>query len=347
MTFADDYYAEAERLNLVPHWRREHGRPTSGAMAPYVWRWSDLEPLVRQSDQFEESNTKADRRSIALVNPGFTGGQHGTTATISLAVQMMRPGEVATAHRHTPAAIRFMVHGEGAYTVVDGERIDLGDRDLVLTPAMMWHDHAIKDTAPEPLIWLDALDSPLINFLQTFIWEPYWEDQQPVTREQGHSLDRIGNGLMQAFDRKGADRTLAIPYRWDTALAAIQGMRREDPYDGFAMEYANPLDGGHTLPTLSCGLQRLPVGTATLAHRHTYSCIYHVVHGEGETIVNGTSMRWKEGDIFVVPSWMWHEHANRGIDEALLFTVSDLPVIEAANILVEEQGTHQEVEATV
>ena len=38
-----------------------------------------------------------------------------------MGAQMVRPGEFAPAHRHTMGAIRFVVEGHGAATVVEGE----------------------------------------------------------------------------------------------------------------------------------------------------------------------------------------------------------------------------------
>ena len=52
------------------------------------------------------------------------------------------PGEIARAHRHSGAALRFIIEGRGGYTVVNGERVPMFPGDLVLTPNWSWHDHA-------------------------------------------------------------------------------------------------------------------------------------------------------------------------------------------------------------
>ena len=52
------------------------------------------------------------------------------------------PGEVARAHRHTIAALRFIIESDGGYTNVNGEPIPMRLVDLVLTPNWAWHDHA-------------------------------------------------------------------------------------------------------------------------------------------------------------------------------------------------------------
>jgi hypothetical protein len=50
------------------------------------------------------------------------------------------PGEIARAHRHTPAALRMIVESTGGYTVVNGDVVRMLDGDLVLMPNWTWHD---------------------------------------------------------------------------------------------------------------------------------------------------------------------------------------------------------------
>ena len=47
------------------------------------------------------------------------------TSTIYIGLQLLLPGETAPAHKHTPSAARIVVEGEGAYTVVDGEKLPM------------------------------------------------------------------------------------------------------------------------------------------------------------------------------------------------------------------------------
>jgi hypothetical protein len=42
-------------------------------------------------------------------------------------------------------------------------------------------------------------------------------------------------------------------------------------------------------------------------------------------------------DCFAIPNWAWHEHINRSkSDEAILFSVNDIPIVEAFNLYREE-----------
>ena len=113
------------------------------------------------------------------------------------------------------------------------------------------------------------------------------------------------------------------------------------------MEYANPVTGGHSLPTLALKLQRLAPGFRTAAHRHTSSVVYHVAKGEGFSVIDGKRLDWSKGDTFVLPSWLPHEHGADSFDDAVLFTMSDLPIIEAMGLYREEEVAPQEVTGTI
>src|SRR6201747_1779790 len=100
---------------------------------------------------------EAERRVLVLENPGLAG-QYRITHSLFAGLQLIMPGEVAPAHRHTPSALRFIVEGEGAYTAVAGEKLPMKPGDFVVTPAWSWHDHGNHGTAP--VVWLDGLDTP-------------------------------------------------------------------------------------------------------------------------------------------------------------------------------------------
>ena len=78
-------------------------------------------------------------------------------------------------------------------------------------------------------------------------------------------------------------------------------------------------------------------GENTKLHRHISSAVYFVVRGEGESIVGDQCLQWNQHDAFVVPNWSWHQHSNRSkSDEAILFSVNDIPVYEACGLYREE-----------
>jgi gentisate 1,2-dioxygenase len=77
-------------------------------------------------------------------------------------------------------------------------------------------------------------------------------------------------------------------------------------------------------------------GVHTQAHRQTSSAVYHVFAGQGYSVIGGRRFDWGKGDFFVVPPWAWHEHANVGDSETILFSIHDTPVFEALGLYREE-----------
>ena len=276
-----EYISTLSKAGLDAPWM-EPGpliRPKASAMQAGVWRWREIEPLVRRSPEFMAPGRGAERRILRLDNAGVPERTAGHT--ISVAVQYLLPGEVAPAHRHTPNAIRFMLHGEGAYTTIEGDKFVMRRGDLVITPSMTWHDHG--NEGREPVMWTDALDSPVVRYLENLAMDPYEGETQPV---------RTGPPARH------------LHYGWDTAYAEL--MRRAageaDPFDDVIMEYLDPATGRSVVPALGCYLQMLRPGVRTRAHRETSSAVYHVVAGSGYVEIDGRRIEWGEGDFFADPA---------------------------------------------
>src|SRR5690606_29086687 len=86
------------------------------------------------------------------------------SSDLYIGLQLILPGEVAPNHRHTPSAIRFVIEGSGGFTAVDGEKCPMEKGDLILTPSGCWHEHGHEGSGP--VVWLDALDLPVIGRLE-------------------------------------------------------------------------------------------------------------------------------------------------------------------------------------
>jgi gentisate 1,2-dioxygenase len=72
-----------------------------------------------------------------LCNPGLGLQNMQATASIYIGMQLILPGETAPNHRHTPSAVRFVIEGQGGFTVVSGERLPMEKGDLILTAARL------------------------------------------------------------------------------------------------------------------------------------------------------------------------------------------------------------------
>lgn len=291
------------------------------------WRGSDLMPLLERLGREVDLGAGGPRRTLRLHNPGL---EYGTTHTFWASIQVILPGEVATAHRHTASAFRFIMQGHGASTTVDGECYPMAEGDLVLTPAWTWHDHVHR--GDKPMIWLDVLDISLMRSLRATFFEPHEGATQPLDAVPDRTLRQFGSGLMRPPGISAAPG--ANPMLVYGAAMAEAAMRQAsglapDPCDDVVLEYRNPVDGGPAMRTMAMRLQLLRPGFAGRARRQTASALWYVVRGSGTTTVGAKRFDWSAGDFFTVAPWDWHAHANDSAADALLFQVNDVPTHQA------------------
>src|SRR5437660_2431573 len=160
-------------------WKANHIRPLwenpvahkarEGGPRPHLWPWSVVRPAI-DSAMTITTPAAVERRVLQLVDPENDSPASGTTTNIAANLQVLLPGEKARPHRHTMNALRFVMEGKGAYTIVDGKSCLMEEGDLVITPGWTWHEHVHKGSAP--IVWMDALDAPLHRYLGTDAFEP-------------------------------------------------------------------------------------------------------------------------------------------------------------------------------
>lgn len=314
-------------------------------MIPFMWKGALIDSIVRESGSAVPVGEE--RRAMQLFNPGLNG-QWATTNTLIAAVQVLLPGEVARAHRHTPTAIRFIMEGNGAYTAVEGEKVMMQEGDLVLTSNWLWHDHG--NETDHNVVWMDGLDVPLTKALDTIFFEFYSGRQFPATKPLNASAELYGHGRLSPTWVKDVPKASPLLlYSWDQTLEALRALHDRDgsPYEGIALDYTHPQTGGPALPTMGCKIQLIRPGERLLASRHTGSDVFYVAQGQGHTIIDGQQFLWGKGDILCLPSWALHEHTNNGSEDAILFSINDRPVFETLGFWREEamaeNDGHQEI----
>ena len=300
-----------------------------------LWRWADLKPLLDRLGSEVDLAASGPRRTLRLHNPGLVSG---TTPTFWASIQVILPGEIAGAHRHSASAFRFIMQGSGATTSVDGECYPMNEGDLVLTPAWTWHDHVHNGSAP--MIWLDVLDISLMQSMRATFFEAHDTARQPVDAVADRTWRQYGSGLMRppGEPSAGALNPLLV-YANQMAQSALREAAglAPDPVDDVVLEYRNPLDGGPAMRTMGMQLQMLRPGFRGQARRHTGSKLYYVKRGSGTTIVGGVPYEWNAGDFLAVAPWAWHEHVNPSAShEAVLFQVNDTPTLRALGYYREE-----------
>ena len=329
-----EFNEELKKKNLAGYWETFGGesyREPSSSFQPYLWKWGDIYDAIKKAGEVVGLES-CSRRVVRLCNPS-----KGTTAhTFQLNIQMLQPGEHAVAHRHTQSAIRFIIKGRDVCCVVGGESFDLEEGDFVTTPNWTWHEHVNKTN--QSLFWLDGLDSPLIRFLEVNFHEPHKEGKQVITRSAGSTLHELGP-IRPSWIHTDSVQPPAYCYRWEETERVLKSMgeRPGDPYEGILLDFVNPLTGGPTLPTLSCAIQMLRPGEKTKSHRHTNTAIYHVFRGRGVSVIGDIRYEWETGDSFIVPPWHIHRHENVSGQQAILFVMTNKPVMDSLGVFRQQE----------
>lgn len=90
-------------------------------------------------------------------------------------------------------------------------------------------------------------------------------------------------------------------------------------------------------PFCFIGWQLIHPGEHVPPHRHNSFAIYHILRGEGYTVVEGEKFKWAKGDTLSCPSWATHEHVAEGDEPTLMYVVQDMPMLAAQRTLFWEE----------
>jgi gentisate 1,2-dioxygenase len=348
----EDLYRGFEKELLIPLWT-EIGdlmplHPRSKAL-PYRWRWDNLRALAAQAGQLVPVGRGGERRAIALANPGL-GGRPFATPTLWAAIQYLLPGENAPEHRHTQHAFRFVLEGEGVWTVVGGDPVAMRRGDFL--PQAGWNWHAHHNATRAPMAWIDGLDIPLQYVTEAQFFE-FGRDEisaaEKTTPERSRAERLWGHpGLapLAAAAKPSTPGSPLLAYRWeqtDRALADQLAIEKEghqatvEPGHA-AVRYTDPGCGQDVLPTIRVEFHRIARNAETAPVKETGSSVYAVFDGSGTVTVGDRSWSVSRGDLFVVPSWQpFSAKSEAGVtdsdSQALdLFRFSDAPVFEALKL---------------
>lgn len=338
-------YRGFERELLVPLWT-EIGdlmpvHPKSKASA-HVWRWQSLLALAEEAGRIVPVGRGGERRAIALANPSL-GGRPYATPTLWAAIQYLMPNEDAPEHRHSQHAFRFVVEGEGVWTVVGGDPVRMSRGDFLPQAAGNWHAH--HNAAKAPMAWIDGLDIPFQHAMETQFFEPGRDRiaaAERSTPDRSRSERLWGHAGLRPLSRLDPlPATPLLAYRWvDTDRALTEQLLLEaeghpatvSPGHA-AVRFTNPTTGGDVLPTIRTEMHRLRGGATTRERREVGSSVFQVFDGRGRVIVADRHWTVSRGDLFVVPSWQpFTVHADPAAPSLDLFRFSDAPIFEALHL---------------
>jgi len=256
---------------------------------------------------------------LIFENPAFKGQARATNSLFG-GVQLIMPGETARSHRHTAAAIRFILEGEGAYTSVEGEKVVMHRGDFIITPSWLYHDHGNEGTGP--VMWLDGLDMHFVNLMNTSFAQ---EDPNIRSRPPNNPDDMP---------------RMTFTYPYAAARSTLEQMRKTRAADGalgWQMTYLDPKTGKPPMNVMAAFLQLVPGSFGTRPYRSTDAAMFVVVEGHGHVQVGAESWDVGPNDIFVAPAWTWRSFEAG--DDLVLFSLSDRTIQQHLGFWREERKT--------
>jgi gentisate 1,2-dioxygenase len=239
----------------------------------------------------------AERRNLLMFDDA-DANQYATTRTIVAAYQMLKPGEHAAAHRHSPSALRLVLESPPAVaTVVDGVELPMVDGAVLLTPGGTWHSHF--NNGNENSYWIDFLDVPLVHQLEPMFFEHH-PDKFQVTEQRPSQHPFI-------IDR-----------------AAIEAKLKDAPASGEGVVIVDISSAA--MPTLQLTVLRFGDNARSFDIHEASNSVFAVMSGAGVTDAGDPSMQWSFGDVFSLP--IWTRATIKADAGSTLLRVSDTPVME-------------------
>jgi gentisate 1,2-dioxygenase len=218
--------------------------------------------------------------------------------------------------------------------------VPLSPGDFVITANWAPHDHG--NTSKKPMLWLDVLDFPQVNFFEASFAEQFETATQSTSRQDGDSLAFYGSGVLPDGTPARPNSSPVINYTYARTRPIVERMMKAGDIDkrhGARVRYANPVNGGPVLPRgreprdVPGGLQgrELPFDR----RRHRLRRRQGLNHRRRQQL----SGPW---DVFVVPPWKRYSHQAQ--KQSVLFSDLRPPLAGSARHLARDtrriEGTY-------
>jgi gentisate 1,2-dioxygenase len=121
----------------------------------------------------------------------------------------------------------------------------------------------------------------------------------------------------------------AAIWRWEDLKPRLDTVL-QDPLRGADRRFIALVNGdtgeaGGVFPSIFLGIQTFAPGEHIVAHRHNSYALYHIIQGEGYSVLDGQRFDWRRGDTFGCPPMASHEHINTGTEPVIQYVIQDMP----------------------
>jgi len=308
----DDLYPIFGAHHYTSGWHKARPslwRHPKSAFQPLHWSYADATRALDRAGEWIGTDL-AERRNLLMFNP-VGDNDYATVRTLVTAYQMVKPGEYARAHRHSPNALRLVLDaGPGLFTVVNGIKLPMISGDVLLTPGNCWHSH--YNEGSHNAYWIDFLDVPMVHLLEPMFYEEYPGGFQPIKDEPKSSA------------------------YWFPYVESARKIAATAPDTNGVRSHILPSQAH--IPTIELTYYDIPAGAERSVARDTANRIFAVAAGAGRLQAGSLAVDWTRGDVFAVPTWT--DFKLTASESACLFEVTDAPAQK-------HLGFHRESEAAV
>ncbi|GAA0624507.1 cupin domain-containing protein [Kutzneria viridogrisea] len=313
-----DYHRRAAAAGVVGRWSTANEnlpwKPEPRSVAHH-WSYGTLRPLAVEATRFVRGENGA-LRVLTLLNPGHPDHE-AAAGNLYSGLQVLVPGEDMHSHRHSPTAIRFVHESEGGWTAVDGEKNYLDAGDVVLTPAMLWHEHGNDGTGE--VVWQDCTDDPLVTVLAANHFELF-----PTRSHLAGAHDTGAAGVLRPSH--GTHPAGALHYPW--AKTRAQLARADVATRGWAELRLTDVTGRHDVSrTTAARFLAVAPHARTPSHQHTGAVVLIVAKGSPTVHVEDVAHAAAQGDTVAVPSWSRWRIDNPAEEDCVLFAYDETPLL--------------------
>lgn len=317
------------------------------------------EDLILNLQSISEGQPGKDRRREFLVSHPYAGDSYpGLAPGIEALFGVLNPGERTETRRSNISAVSIVLGGT-ARAVIEGANLDLTRWDVWITPSMC--PHFLENTTDEPFEYLSYSNASLLERLEILYDEllpgdaAFTVPQDSQSRRPDSSvrakdafppIDLLtGGGKLLTYEHlvdPDPTPSCAVLWRWEEVnahSALVRGLGTR--YSGRPLfclyNEATGIRNG-TTPNLFATIAFYPPNKVDIPHRHTSSALNYILEGSGWSVVDGTRVEWKAGDIMLsAPGWAPHGHAS-GEEGATILTVQDEPLQLATESLVWQEN---------
>jgi gentisate 1,2-dioxygenase len=304
--------------NLVPLWPSlrsalPYGMPNR-LTKPTLWKYDDVRVQLLEAGRLTPIE-KAERRVLVLANPGLGLENLKATPSIYLGMQLIMPGETAPNHKHSPSAVRF-----------EGEKCPMEPGDLILTPSGLWHEHGHAGSGP--VIWMDALDLPLIQGLEASYCTEGAPQQPRNEPDASQTLFRRAGLVPYGALSRPRQPYPQRRFPWQDVKEALDALSGATPRgEAVRLAYVNPETGAECMPILGFSAMKLRPGEMVSLPRQSASFVVNVVEGAGIAEVDGDCLPFSQHDTMACPTFASVTFENASTERpAYLMIVDDAPL---------------------